>query len=89
MNLSDVPKQNDEVAARRIDGLFYIVDADSSELHNLNGVGSRIYELVDGKRSVADIVEVIVSEYDVTTFTAERDVRAFLDLLRAKSLLSG
>lgn len=38
-------------------------------------VGTRVYELIDGKRSVGDIVEAIVVEFDIERETAEADVR--------------
>jgi hypothetical protein len=45
-------------------------------------VGSEIWEHIDGYRSVADIIDFVVSEFDVTAETAEHDVTEFLEQLR-------
>jgi hypothetical protein len=41
-------------------------------------VGARVYELIDGKRSVREIVETIVAEFEVAFETAESDVSEFI-----------
>jgi hypothetical protein len=82
-----VPRQNEDTAARTIEGEAFIVNAETSELHNLNPVGTRVFELVDGARTVKDIVEAIVEEYEVDHDTAERDVAEFLAVLSDKGLV--
>ena len=87
MNLSDKPAQNLETAARKIDDLFYVMHPDTSELHNFNDVGTRIWELIDGERSVEDIVGVVTEEYEVDEATARTDVLEFVAALQEKDLI--
>jgi len=87
VNLSDKPAQNLETAARKIDDLFYVMHPDTSELHNFNDVGTRIWELIDGERSVEDIVGVVTEEYEVDEATARTDVLEFLAALQEKDLI--
>ncbi|MCI0396972.1 MAG: PqqD family protein [Chloroflexi bacterium] len=47
----------------------------------MNSVGSRVFELADGSRTVADIAGVIVAEYEVTAEQARQDVVDFLTQL--------
>ena len=75
------PVPHAQVASRVVDGTAVIVLADSGEVSMLNSVGTRVWELVDGKRSVRDIANAIIAEYDVTAETAERDVASFMQLL--------
>ncbi len=63
-----------QVAARIVDGSAVIVLADSGTVTVLNEVGTRMWELIDGTRSVRDIVKAIESEYDVSLEQAARDV---------------
>lgn len=70
-----------QVAARIIDGEAVIVLPESNQVNVLNEVGSRIWELIDGARSVGEIAEAIVAEYDVTAGQAERDVSEFIQAL--------
>jgi hypothetical protein len=84
---SDVPRQNPETAARDIDGMTFVMDAETAELHSFSDVGGRIWELTDGERTVADIVAVITAEYEVEPARAEADVIGFLDELQGKRLV--
>ncbi len=55
--------------------------ADLESIYVLNEVGGRIWELIDGKRTVAGIKDVIVSEFEVNPEEAERDLVEFLTQL--------
>ena len=81
------PAFHPQVAARIIDGEAVIVLPESSQVNVLNEVGSRIWELIDGTRSVGEIAEVIVAEYDVTTEQAEQDVNEFIQELVENKML--
>ena len=87
MKPSDKPTRSDGVTARDIDEAFFIMDPRTSDLHSLNPVGARIWELVDGQRTVADIAAVIVAEYEVESGRAEGDVVEFLETLQTKKLV--
>lgn len=83
-----VPRQNEDTAVRTIEGEAFIVNAETSELHNLNPVGTRVFELVDGAHTVEDIVAVIVDEYEVDGETAKADVIDFLAVLSDKGVVA-
>jgi coenzyme PQQ biosynthesis protein PqqD len=81
------PAPHPQVASRIVDGEALIVLADSGEVTVLNSIGSRVWELADGSRSVGEIVETIVAEYDTTREQAEQDVVAFLQELEQGKML--
>ena len=81
------PVLHPQVAARIIDGEAVIVLPESGQVSILNEVSSRIWELVDGTRSVGEITEAIVAEYDVTPEQAERDVEEFIQELVENKML--
>ena len=88
MELDDVYTRNDHVVSRRIVDELILVPirnnvADAETLYTLNEVGARVYELIDGKRPVRDIVSAIVSEFDVTGDEARADVLEFIEQLLA------
>jgi len=88
MDMTSVPSQNPDTAARLIDDKVFVLHPDTSELHALNEVGARIWDLADGVRAVADIVAAVEAEYDVSAQTAETDTVTFLDELAAKGLIT-
>jgi hypothetical protein len=86
MELDAVYARNDRVVSRRIVDELILVPirqsvAEMETLYTLNEVGARVYELIDGKRPVREIVEAIVSEFEVTFETAEADVGEFISQL--------
>jgi pyrroloquinoline quinone biosynthesis protein D len=85
---SATPKRNERVAARIVDGKALIVVIDGRELHVLNAVGTRVWELCDG-RSVDAIVATVTEEFEVDAATALHDVQEFIaDLYRVGALES-
>jgi hypothetical protein len=84
MILSRSPK----TAWRVIEGEAVILSLDTKAFRGLNAVGSRVWELIDGRRSVDEIVEVIVREFDVTREQAAGDVQAFVRELLDKGLVT-
>ncbi len=86
MDLDKVYCVKDRVASRKIVDEVILVPlrdsvAEMENLYSLNEVGARVYELVDGKRSVRDIYAVIVDEFDVSAEQAEADVSQFVEQL--------
>lgn len=81
MNLDSRPMPHPQVAARVVDGSAVIVLADAGEVNVLNPVGTRIWELCDGARSVAQIAETIAAEFEVTAERALEDTKEFLESL--------
>ena len=79
-------RKNPEVVFRVIAGEAILVpvsrDAQAvGELFTLNEVGAFIWERLDGKRKLEDILEEIVAEYEVSREQADRDLRELIDSL--------
>ncbi len=74
--------QNDRTACRVIGGQAVVITIDHNQVHVFNEVGTRVWELCDG-RSLDAIVDEIVSEFEVERDRAARDVRAFAERLVA------
>ena len=85
--LIKVPVQNDDMAWRIVDDECIIVDPQGSQATVLNPVGTRIWELADGKRTIASIVDQILIEYRVERPRAEADAREFVDELIRRKLI--
>ena len=83
-----IPVRNPATAWRVIGGEAVILSLDTKVLRGLNPVGSRVWELIDGRRSLDEIVEVIAGEFDVATAAAASDVHAFVEALLAKGLVT-
>lgn len=75
-------------AWRIIEGEAVILSMETKVLRGLNPLGSRVWELIDGKRSMDEIVGQIVREFDVEARQADEDVRRFVQELLDKGLVT-
>lgn len=84
MTLSEttVVDQAPRTASRVIEGEAVVIVIDDQKLHTLNEVGTFVWSRAR-RRSVAEIVGELVTEYEVDPTTATRDVVAFLSELVA------
>ncbi len=82
MNLLDKrPVKHPRTASRVIDGEAVIVIPEGDTVKVLNDVGSRIWELADGTKTVGEIAGVIYDEYEVDRDQAKKDVVEFVEEL--------
>lgn len=93
MSLLDKSFVKDEnLMARNIAGETLIVPirnsiGDLNSIYTLNEVGARVWQLIDGRRSVNQIAAVISTEYDVAGELAKTDVLELLDSMQEAGLV--
>ena len=83
---SRVKAARDQVSAD-LQGEVAILYLVNGVYYGLEEVGARIWELIQEPRTVAEIRDSIVAEYDVLSAVAERDLLRLLQRLRAERLL--
>lgn len=84
LSASSVPRKSERIASRAVDGKAVVVVLDARKLHTLNAVGTRVFELCDGKRDVSAIATTIAEEFAVERGVAERDALTFITQLIAE-----
>lgn len=57
--------------------------ADLDAIYTLDGIGPRLWDLLDGKRTVGELISLVVDEYAVEASVAETDVLQFVDQLES------
>jgi ubiquinone biosynthesis protein COQ9 len=87
IDLQDVLKRSPNSAFRVYDGQATIVLPDRAEVKVLNEVGSLVWERMDGARTVADIIDAVIAEYDIAPVEARRDVLSFIETLRESGMV--
>jgi hypothetical protein len=87
LSLQSVPRKGRRTAGRVMDGEAVVFVPGKAEVRILNRVGTTVWELIDGKRPVEDIVKEICGKYDVENGTAKKDVLDFLQTLVEKELI--
>ena len=64
-----------------------LLHLETGEYHGLNEIGCRIWELVDGERTAADVIEAIRAEVDDPPAALDDDVTGFIDAMRERDLI--
>jgi hypothetical protein len=88
MDLSAVLSKNPNAAYRIYDGQATVVLPDLAEVNVLNEVGSLVWERIDGKRTLEQILETVLEAYEISPEEARRDVLAFISALRLHGMVT-
>lgn len=80
------------VAARdqvsvEVEGEAVILSLADGVYYGLDPVGARVWTLLEQPRTVAELRDAVVAEWEVDAPTAERDLLVLLDALAARGLV--
>lgn len=86
-SLQSIVVATDEQLHADIEDELIVLCPDTQTYYSFNPVGGRIWELVQEPRSVEEIRDAIVREYDVPPDRCEADVLEFLESLSERDLV--
>ena len=83
-DLKSVPSRSPSIVTRKTGNEYVLVPvanniADMNSVYTLNETGAFIWEMIDGEKNVEDLIEAVISEYEVDRETALADVMLFID----------
>jgi hypothetical protein len=76
------------VMSRAVGSETVLLDLASGTYFGLDPVGTRVWQLLEQGKSIGEICDVIVSEFDVTHDVIERDALALVRQLEEKQLIT-
>jgi len=84
ISLNSVVSQSPSIVTRKTGNEYVLVPianniADMNSVYTLNETGAFLWEQIDGKKSVKDLIEAVVAEYEVDEKTAMEDVLSFIE----------
>ena len=84
VDLKSILSQSGSIVTRKTGNEYVLVPitnniADMNSVYTLNETGAFLWEHIDGKRTVEEIINALISEYDIDKQNAESDVLAFVD----------
>lgn len=88
MSKNKVYRKSDDFVYRKIGNETILVPIKKAitrlrSIYTLNETGCRIWERLNGKRTVTELAGLMVEEYDVLAETAATDIEAYLGQLEA------
>lgn len=87
LSLESVPSHSPSVVTRKTGNEYVLVPianniADMNSVFTLNDTGAFIWELIDGKRDIEEIISELIKEYETDEPSAREDVLSFLEKTR-------
>jgi len=86
-DLKSVLSRSSSVVTRKTGNEYVLVPvtdniADMDSVYTLNETGAFIWEQIDGKRTVGEIIEKIIIEYEIDEKKAVSDLFSFIENMR-------
>jgi hypothetical protein len=78
----------EEVVFRELDGEAVILNLDTGIYFGLDAVGTRIWRLIEERKSLRMVLDTLVDEYEAPPDRLQRDLLEFVERLTGKGLLS-
>ncbi len=85
--LSRIPSPNHNIMWRNIQGEVVLLDRHSGRYFGLNAVGCSVWVKLDGTRTVAEIIRLLLIEYNVKEDVLTRDVLELMDRMQTEGLV--
>jgi hypothetical protein len=87
IQLDDFVERISNYPFQKIENETIVVDSKNRLMHQLDDVGSRVWELLIHKRSVQEVIDIIAGEYEVDFSTARKEITQFLQTLSEQKLI--
>jgi len=88
MDLETVLSKTPDAAYRIYDGEATIVLPSKAEVTVLNPVASLVWDAIDGRRTLAEILESVLRDYDVPREQAMQDLIEFVNALHEQGMVN-
>ena len=88
IKFNSIVSDRPDIDTTDIDGDKVMMDLEKGQYFALNSVASRIWEEIQSPVKISDVVNTLLSEYDVDRETCENSVIEFIEGLNDAGLLS-
>lgn len=87
-----VYKKSENIVFRKIADEYILVPiknnvGDLQNIYTLNEVGARIWELIDGKKALEQILNELLNEYEVEKGVIEKDLDTYIKQLESEQAI--
>ena len=88
VRLHQQPRRVEQVVTSELEGEMVLLNLATEEYYSLNEVGTRLWDLTDGKRTVAEMIDTILREYEAERAGVTEDVLALFQELTDEGLVA-
>ena len=87
IGLDTVVTRSEELISSDLDGETALMSVQSGKYYSLDEIGSRIWTLIERPRSVSELCDILLNEFNVDREQCAQDVLAFLNQLAKDNLV--
>ena len=87
MNSKIVYRRNPDILAAELDGELVMMSMQAGDYYGIGGIGAQIWELLDHPKSLDELIDAVVSDYDVERARCAEDFGAFVEELTRLNLI--
>ena len=87
IDLQTTIQASDEIVSSKLDDEVVMMSIEKGAYYGLDKIGSRVWELLATPRTVSDICDILIQEYDVTREQCEQDMLAWFTELAENNLI--
>lgn len=87
IQLENAILRNPEIDATDLDGEVVMMNMEKGQYFMMNEVGSRIWEIIEEPIKVSELIDALLSEFEVEREECENTVMEFLDDLNHGDLI--
>jgi hypothetical protein len=88
MLMERVPKKNQDIIGKNVRGEMVLLNPLSGKYYGLNKVGCAFWEKVDGKRSLSEIVSLLLEDFNVEKERLIQDIEDLMKTLTENKLIT-
>ena len=86
--ISVIYVNEEHIAGEFLDGEIVIMNKNDNVYYGLNEVGGRVWQLIGEPQKVADLIDIMMEEYDVDQSKCTSEVLALLNDMAEKGLIA-
>jgi Coenzyme PQQ synthesis protein D (PqqD) len=79
--------RNNQAAWQQVEENVIVVTSLTRKMHILEGIGGRIWQLLENPMQINELISQIQTEYDAPPWQIQEDVESFLKELLEKSII--
>lgn len=87
MNLKQRITFADTVFAQEVDGELVLLDMNTENYFGLDSVGMDIWKAIEEKKVLKDVLELLLTQYDVEEEVLKKDLFTFVEKLQESGLV--
>jgi hypothetical protein len=87
INLNSTITRNEDLLSGLVDDEAIIMSIESGSYHLINETGRRVWELLEQPKTVAEICDILIEEFDVDLETCQKGVLQYLEALQTRQVV--